>query len=55
MQLQKSYPPIGDVVEAWILTRWCLVFWDGESWRYYPTRQIVDAPVMRWRYVPPGA
>jgi hypothetical protein len=55
MQPQKSKPPVGDVVEAWVLTGWFWVFWDGETWRYYPTWAPVEAAILRWRYVPMGA
>jgi len=55
MQPQKSKPPVGDVVEAWVLTGWFWVFWDGANWRFYPSRKIITTPILRWRYVPMGA
>lgn len=55
MQPQKSKPPVGDVVEAWVLNGWYWVYWDGVDWRFYPTQQVIETPILRWRYVPMGA
>jgi hypothetical protein len=55
MQPQKSNPPVGDVVEAWVMNGWYWVYWDGAGWRFYPTHEVIEAPILRWRYVPMGA
>lgn len=53
--MNNAKPHKFDVVEAWVLTGWYWVIWDGEIWRFYPSRQPVETPILRWRYVPMGA
>ncbi len=52
---KPTYPNVRDVVEAWVETGWYWVFWDGVNWRFYPSREIITTPILRWRYVPMGA
>jgi len=50
----SGYPPVGEVVDAWVNVAWVLVFWDGSIWRFYSTQQPVPAVITHWRYAPIG-
>jgi hypothetical protein len=45
-----GYPAVREVVEAWVLTAWVQVFWDGLDWRY-PNENFVMATITHWRYL----
>jgi hypothetical protein len=44
-----TYPEKFQVVEAWVNTAWVSVFWDGQGWRFFHTRQTIETAITHWR------
>lgn len=44
-----TYPEKFQVVEAWVNTAWAPVFWDGQAWFIFRTRQPIEAAITHWR------
>lgn len=45
-----GYPPVGQVVEAWVLVSWERVYWDGRKW-WFEGYVPVPYPVTHWRAI----
>lgn len=45
-----GYPPVNQVVEAWVLVSWERVYWDGDDWRF-PNGGFVLATITHWRAI----